>query len=115
MKTLTAFLIGVLLMVLAPAAAAQSKDARVRIINRSPTPIFFIYTSPAGSAYYGNVDLLDLQGINFIDSGSSAIVNFNVRDANNKCLQDVQAVGRDGRKWEWTMNVCRETSWTLNP
>lgn len=108
------FVAAALVAAMSPVTSFAQKDASVRIINRSPTPIFFLYTSPAGSPSYGKTDLLALQGVDVIDTDSSAVINFDVRDGNNKCVQDVLAVGRDGRKWKWTMNVCNEASWTLN-
>ena len=115
MKRLVTIITAVLLTVFFSSAALAQRDARVRIINTSPPPISFIWTSPASSDYYGDTDLLDAQGIHLIEPRRSAIIDFNVRDARNSCVQDVKAEGADGRVWKWRMNVCEVASWTLDP
>lgn len=116
MNLLKTAIFGAIIAATSMVADAQ-QDARVRVINKSSYSVWYIYTSPAGSKWYGNTDLLSAQkpnGRSVISSGDSAIIDFNVDDAANKCLQDVRAETKDGRYWEKTFNVCKESAWTLN-
>lgn len=104
--------LAIALIALCTAVGAYAADARVRIYNRSGVDIVRMHTSPAGSPRYGEIDIF---GSGVLRDGYSGVVNFDVPDAQNKCVQDVLAVGRDGRRWEWRMNVCEVAEWTLNP
>lgn len=112
MKVFSSALLAAALLFASTFAAAQ-RDARVRITNNSPVSIFYMYTSPTGSPAYGSRDLLDASGVRVLVPGESAVINFNHPDAGNKCVQDILAVGKDGRRWTWTMDVCEEVRWTL--
>lgn len=98
------------LAVLLFAGAAHAGLASVRIINRSPVTVERIYTSATYHAQHGRKDLL---GNGVIRPGASWIIDFDVPDADGECVQDVKAVGRDGRTWTWRMDVCEESQWSL--
>ncbi len=93
-------------------AQAYAGNAVVRIYNNSGVTIWELYTSPTWATRYGQRDIL---GNSTISNGSSKLLDFDVPDAENQCTQELLAVGKDGRRWNWRMDVCRESSWTLNP
>lgn len=96
--------------------ASAGQDARVRVVNNSSSTVWTIYTSPANSKFYGNVDLLAAQqpnGLSIIPVGRSAVINFDVPDAGDSCLQDIIAKTKSGETWKRRLNVCEESVWTL--
>lgn len=96
--------------------ASAAQDARMRVVNNSSSTVWTIYTSPANSKFYGNTDLLADQqpnGLSIIPSGRSAVINFDVPDAGDSCLQDIIAKTKTGQTWKRRLNVCEESVWTL--
>lgn len=91
-------------------SAAALGRAEMVVINDSDYTIWEIFTSPTYSNSYGTRDLL---GGNIIRSGSRRVINFNVPDADDECVQDVIAKTKDGRKWEKRINICESSSWRL--
>lgn len=90
--------------------SAFAYDARVRIVNNSSFDVTEIHVSPTYRDIYGHQDLL---GSTILDSGYNMIVNFDVDDAENRCLLDVEAMGSNGGRWQRRMDVCSATVWNL--
>lgn len=114
MKIKSAFVAAALAVLSITANAGQ--DARVRVVNNSSSTVWTIYTSPANSKFYGNTDLLAAQqpnGLSIIPVGRSAVINFDVPDAGDSCLQDIIAKTKSGETWKRRLNVCEESVWTL--
>lgn len=104
--------IGALLAALLSAAAPAHASARstVKVVNESSRTIVAIHSSPRYRSSYGDTDLL---GSHVLRSGYHIYVDFDTRDAEDECWQDVIAEGTGGTRWKKTMNICREASWTL--
>lgn len=114
MKLLSKLVISALLVGAAFSAAAQVNNERsnVLIVNRSSTPVWYLYSS------YNRTDLLTLpnktgEAPGVIISGGSEFVNFR-HSWSNSCNQDVLALGKDGRRWTFSMNVCSTSTYILN-
>lgn len=101
----------------AAAQVVNNDRSNVLIVNRSSTAVYYIYASDSSDSSYSRLDLLtrpnktgSAPGV--ILSGGSEFVNFSQPNANS-CSQDVLAIGEDGRKWRWTMDVCRISTHVL--
>jgi hypothetical protein len=82
----------------------------VKVINESSRTVVAIHSSPRHRTSYGETDLL---GRYTLRSGYQVDVDFDTRDAENKCWQDVVAKAADGAVWRKSMNICEESRWTL--
>ena len=100
---------GVLAVVAASSFALGA--AEVRVINRSSKAIFKIQTSPAYATRFGSTDLL---ADGTIPSGYNRVVDFDVPDAQDKCIQDIRLTFEDGSKFEKRLDVCQIVNWTIN-
>lgn len=104
----TGALFAALLIATAPAQAGARST--VKVVNESSHTIIAIYSSPRYRSSYGDTDLL---GRHVLRSGYQVAVDFNTDDAENECWQDVFAKSSGGQRWRKTMNICRESTWTL--
>ncbi len=108
MTTIGAVFAGLLIAAASPAQATARST--VKVINDSSKRVVSIYSSPRHRTEYGDIDLL---GRHVLRPGYNVKVDFNTDDAENECWQDVMAKASDGSKWTKTMNICRESTWTL--
>ena len=83
----------------------------VTIINESSQTLVSVYTAPSYRSRYGSADLLGSATV--VRPGYQVRIDFDVDDAENRCVQDVLAVGTNGVRWEKRMDVCAVTTWRL--
>ena len=107
MKKLAA--IALCLLSLTAGRAFAEENRKVRIINRSSSPIEYFYASNVDSASWEE-DILGRGRVLL----PGYYIDVNIDDGTGHCLFDLKAVLANGKKAETRkVNVCRESSWTV--
>lgn len=99
-----------LILITVPSAktAIPQEDRRVRVINRTSSPIYHFYASNVDSDSWEE----DILGDRVIPPGRSAVVN--IDDGTGHCFYDLKVVLLNERyAIKRKFNVCTQASWTV--